>query len=83
MADEATVSKMMEIAGYGDITFKRVDAPVLVGRTVEDAVNFQLPSALPAKCSEKRAKRPRRSEGKSKLRWRKPSILRRKKLTGS
>ena len=42
MADEATVSKMMEIAGYGDITFKRVDAPVLVGRTIEDAVNFQL-----------------------------------------
>lgn len=42
MADEATVSKMMEIAGYNDITFKRVDAPVLVGRTVEDAVNFQL-----------------------------------------
>jgi hypothetical protein len=42
MADEAMVTKMMEIAGYGDITFKRVDAPVLVGRTVEDAVNFQL-----------------------------------------
>jgi hypothetical protein len=42
MTDEATVSKMMEIAGYNDITFKRVDAPVLVGRTVEDAVNFQL-----------------------------------------
>ena len=33
---------MMEIAGYSDIVFKRVDAPVLVGRTVEDAVNFQL-----------------------------------------
>jgi ubiquinone/menaquinone biosynthesis C-methylase UbiE len=29
MADEATVSKMMEIAGYTDITFKRVNAPVL------------------------------------------------------
>ena len=42
MADEATVSKMMEIAGYRDITFKRIDAPVLVGKTVEDAVNFQL-----------------------------------------
>lgn len=42
MADEPTVSKMMEIAGYEDITFKRVDAPVLVGRTVEDAINFQL-----------------------------------------
>lgn len=42
MADEPTVSKMMEIAGYEDITFKRVDAPVLVGRSVDDAINFQL-----------------------------------------
>ena len=42
MADEATVSKMMEIAGYTDISFKRVDAPVVVGRSVEDAINFQL-----------------------------------------
>jgi len=42
MADEAMVAKMMEIAGYSDITFRRVDAPVLVGKTVEDAVNFQL-----------------------------------------
>ncbi len=42
MADEPTVSRMMEIAGYEEITFKRVDAPVLVGRTVEDAINFQL-----------------------------------------
>src|SRR6185312_15747096 len=42
MADEATVSKMMGIAVCSDISVKRVDAPVLVGRTVEDAVNFQL-----------------------------------------
>src|SRR5512141_388582 len=42
MADQATVTKMMESAGYKDIAFKRVDAPVLVGKTVEDAVNFQL-----------------------------------------
>lgn len=42
MADEATVRKMMEIAGYSDITFKRVDAPVLVGKSIEDAINFQL-----------------------------------------
>ena len=42
MADEMTVSKMMEIAGYTDVSFKRVDAPVLVGRSVEDAINFQL-----------------------------------------
>jgi len=42
MADEAMVTKMMKIAGYEDITFKRVDAPVLVGKTVEDAIGFQL-----------------------------------------
>lgn len=42
MADQPTVTKMMEIAGYRDIAFKRVDAPVLVGRTVEDAIGFQL-----------------------------------------
>ncbi len=42
MADKPMVIKMMESAGYEDIIFKRVDAPVLVGKTVEDAVNFQL-----------------------------------------
>ena len=42
MADKPMVTKMMEIASYDDITFKRVDAPVFVGRTVEDAINFQL-----------------------------------------
>jgi hypothetical protein len=42
MADEPMVTRMMEIAGYRDIAFKRVDAPVLVGKTVEDAIGFQL-----------------------------------------
>lgn len=42
MSDEATVRKMMEIAGYEDITFERVDAPVLIGRNVSDAIDFQL-----------------------------------------
>ena len=42
MADEPMVRRMMEIAGYEDIVFKRVDAPVLVGRTVADAISFQL-----------------------------------------
>ena len=42
MADQPMVARMMEIAGYADIEFKQVDAPVLVGRTVEDAINFQL-----------------------------------------
>ena len=42
MADEPTVRKMMEIAGYEDITFERVDAPVLVGHDIKDAIAFQL-----------------------------------------
>ena len=42
MSDQKTVAKMMEVAGYEDVTFKRVDAPVLVGNTVEDAIGFQL-----------------------------------------
>jgi ubiquinone/menaquinone biosynthesis C-methylase UbiE len=42
MADEPMVRKMMEIAGYSDITFRRVDAPVLVGKSVDDAIGFQL-----------------------------------------
>ncbi|MCC5980039.1 MAG: class I SAM-dependent methyltransferase [Salinarimonas sp.] len=42
MADEETVRKMMEIAGYTAITFERVDAPVLIGHNVQDAVDFQL-----------------------------------------
>jgi ubiquinone/menaquinone biosynthesis C-methylase UbiE len=42
MSDEATVRRMMEIAGYTDITFERVDAPVLIGRNVQDAIDFQL-----------------------------------------
>ena len=84
MADEATVSKMMEIAGYGDITFKRVDAPVLVGRTVEDTVDCRA-CHRPCRRSVQRSwRRGRgRSEGKSKLRWLRPSILRRKMPTGS
>ncbi|HVL70906.1 MAG TPA: class I SAM-dependent methyltransferase [Beijerinckiaceae bacterium] len=42
MADEETVRSMMTIAGYEDIAFRRVDAPVLVGADVADAIAFQL-----------------------------------------
>jgi len=42
MADEPTVRRMMEVAGYQDITFERIDAPVLVGHDVQDAIAFQL-----------------------------------------
>jgi ubiquinone/menaquinone biosynthesis C-methylase UbiE len=42
MTDEASVRKMMEIAGYENIAFERVDAPVLIGHDVADAIAFQL-----------------------------------------
>jgi ubiquinone/menaquinone biosynthesis C-methylase UbiE len=42
MADEATVRSMMTIAGYEQIEFRRVDAPVLIGNDIADAIAFQL-----------------------------------------
>jgi len=42
MSDETTVRAMMKAAGYEAIEFRRVDAPVLVGKDVQDAIAFQL-----------------------------------------
>ena len=42
MANQEMVTGMMKSAGYENINFERVDAPVLVGRTIRDAVDFQL-----------------------------------------
>jgi len=42
MAGEETVRNMMRLAGYENISHRRVDAPVLIGKDVEDAIAFQL-----------------------------------------
>jgi hypothetical protein len=42
MADTAVVTKQLEIAGYKDIQFERIDAQVFVGNDLDDAVAFQL-----------------------------------------
>jgi len=42
MADQPMVTKQLQIAGYSDIDFVRVDAPIMVGNTLQDAVDFQL-----------------------------------------
>ncbi len=42
MANQEMVTGMMKAAGYENIDFERVDAPVLVGKTIQDAVDFQL-----------------------------------------
>ncbi len=42
MSNEQMVRGMMRSAGYDEIEFHRVDAPVLIGSNVEDAIAFQL-----------------------------------------
>ena len=42
MADPDVVTKQLEIAGYTNIEFERIDAPLVVGRTPEDAARCQL-----------------------------------------
>ncbi len=42
MADTGVVAKQIEIAGYTGVTFDRVDAKVLVGRDLDEAVELQL-----------------------------------------
>ncbi len=42
MADQEMVTKQLEIAGYDGIEFERIDAPLMVGNSPEDAVGFQL-----------------------------------------
>ena len=51
---EPMVRKMMEVAGYENVTFERVDAPVLIGKDVRDALEFQLAIARPERCSGRR-----------------------------
>ena len=42
MAGQEMVTKQLEISGYSDIQFEHIDAPLMVGNSPEDAVNFQL-----------------------------------------
>ncbi len=42
MTNSVTVAAMMKAAGYEDIEFRRVDAPVLIGNNIQDAIDFQL-----------------------------------------
>jgi hypothetical protein len=42
MASAGVVTKQLEIAGYTDIAFERIDATLMVGRNLADAIAFQL-----------------------------------------
>jgi len=42
MTDTELVTQQLRIAGYSDVRFERIDAEVLVGRDVDEAVAFQL-----------------------------------------
>lgn len=42
MANQDLVTKQLEIAGFSDMTFERIDAPLRVGDSTQDAIGFQL-----------------------------------------
>ncbi len=42
MANPEVVGKQLEIAGFEDVAFERIDGPVTVGDSVEEAMRFQL-----------------------------------------
>lgn len=42
MADREVVTKQLEVAGFEAIAFQRTDGPVMVGSSVEQAMQFQL-----------------------------------------
>ncbi|HEY2406331.1 MAG TPA: class I SAM-dependent methyltransferase [Polyangiaceae bacterium] len=42
MADRETVTAILEGAGFSEIAFERIDAPVMVGKSPQEAVEFQL-----------------------------------------
>ena len=42
MVNQEMATGMMKSAGYENIEFERVDAPILVGHSVQDAIDFQL-----------------------------------------
>lgn len=42
MADRSTVEQQLDKAGFIDVGFEQIDAPLVVGRTPEEAVAFQL-----------------------------------------
>lgn len=42
MADQEMVTGQMKAAGYTDIAFHRIDAPFVIGRDPDDAIEFQI-----------------------------------------
>ena len=40
MADADTTSRIVLLSGFGDVTFRRCELPIMIGRDVEDAVDF-------------------------------------------
>ena len=55
MADPEVVRAQLRIAGYEDVAFEQIDAPLLVGRDPEEAVALQSRLARRARSSARRA----------------------------
>lgn len=42
MANDQVVRKQLEIAGFSDIAFERIDGPIVIGDSIDNAIGFQL-----------------------------------------
>jgi len=73
MADPDQVRMQLQGAGYETISFERIDAPVLVGSTPDDAVDFQLALAPAGEIYRQAGEAGESSTARRKRRSRTPS----------
>ena len=64
MAEPEAVRRQLEIAGYSDVRFERIDAKVMVGRDLDEAVAFQLAIGPAGEVYREAGKEAERQHGK-------------------
>ena len=64
MADPEVVSKQLEIAGFEDADFERIDGPVTVGSSLDDAIRFQLAVGPAGEVFREAGKKAERQRGR-------------------
>ena len=69
MSNEESVRMMMKAAGYDRCRIPRVDAPVLVGKDVADAIAFQLAIGPAGEVFREAGAEAEEKRGRSRRRW--------------
>ena len=83
MANQEMATGMMKSAGYENIEFERVDAPILVGHSVQDAIDFQLAIGPAGEVFREAGGQAEENAKRSRPPWPSPSAARRRKPTAS